>query len=310
MADCSPEELVITRNTTESLDLIISGYPWEAGDEAIMAEQDYGAMLNMFDQVSKRHGVICKRVSVPNHPASDEEIVSLYESAITTRTKLLMICHLINITGQVLPVRKICDMAHRHGVEVMVDGAHSFAHIPVSMKEMDCDYFGSSLHKWLSAPLGAGILYVRKSKIPKIWPLMAESPLADDNIYRLNHTGTTPVHVDLAIVNAIAFYEFIGPKRKEERLRYLQRYWTDQVRQLPGIVLNTPDDPARSCAIANVGIEGMKPKVLAETLLKEYGIWTVAINRPGVVGCRITPNVFTTTEELDVLVGALKELAG
>jgi selenocysteine lyase/cysteine desulfurase len=311
LAGCAPTELIITRNTTESLDMIISGYPWQKDDEAIMALQDYGAMLKMFRQVERRHGVICKILSVPNHPKSDEEIVSLYEKAITPRTRLLMVSHMVNITGQILPVRKICDMAHAKGVEVMVDGAHSFAHIQHTIPDLNCDYYGASLHKWLSVPLGAGILYVKLEKVEKIWPLLAEP---DDNargIALLNHTGTLPVHTDLAIGDAIDYYTTLGPERKETRLRYLQQYWTSKVRDLPGVIVNTPADSARACGIANVGIKGMKPADLADRLLHQYKIYTVAIDSPaaGVQGCRISPNLFTLPEELDTLTAALTALA-
>lgn len=306
---CSPDELIITRNTTESLDMIIGGYPWKKGDEAVMAEQDYGAMLDMFEQVHQRFGVVTKKVSLPNHPASDEEIVNLYAAAITPKTKLLMVCHMVNITGHILPVRKICDMAHARGVEVMVDGAHAFAHIPFSIADLDCDYYGSSLHKWLSVPLGAGILYMKKERIAKIWPLLGDGNPTRESIARLNHTGTHPVHTDLAINDAIDFHLAIGIERKSERLRYLQRYWTTQVRSLSHIVLNTPEDVKRSCGIANVGVKGMKPGELAETLLKRFKIYTVAIDGADVHGCRITPNLFTTREELDQFVAALKALA-
>lgn len=308
LAGVSPEELIITRNTTESLDLVISGYPWQEGDEAVMAEQDYGAMLNQFKLVERRFGVVNKRISVPLHPANDEEIVKVYEDAITPKTRLLMICHMINITGHILPVRKICDMAHSKGVEVMVDGAHAFAHFEFSIKDLDCDYYGTSLHKWLSVPLGAGMLYVKKDKIPQIWPLLAEWNKEDDDILKLNHTGTHPCHTDLAIGNALEYYYRLGPARKEARLRYLQNYWTDKVRDLDHIILNTPKERHRSCAIANVGVKDMKPKDLAETLLKKYRIWTVAIDGAGVQGCRITPNIFTSTKELDTFVAALKEM--
>jgi selenocysteine lyase/cysteine desulfurase len=308
LAGCSPEELVITRNTTESLDLIISGQDWKPGDEAVMAEQDYPAMLNMFKQVARRYGMVNKIISVPNHPKDDDEIVSLYEQAITPKTKLLMVCHMINITGQILPVRKICDMAHRKGVKVMVDGAHAFAHIKFSITDLNCDYYGSSLHKWLSVPLGAGLLYVKKENIPSVWPLLAPYDMKEDDIYRLNHTGTIPVHTDLAINNAIDYYEKIGAERKEARLRYLQNYWTSQVRSLPHIVVNTPADQTRCCGIANVGVKNMKPKDLADTLMTKYKIYTVAIDSANVHGCRITPNIYTTTKELDSFVKALKEL--
>lgn len=309
LAGCAPGELIITRNTTESLDMVIGGYPWKAGDEAIMAEQDYGAMLNMFRQVERRHGIVRKVVSVPNHPASDEELVALYERAITPRTRLLMLSHMINITGQVLPVRKMCDMAHERGVEVMVDGAHSFAHIQHTIPGLDCDYYGASLHKWLSAPLGAGVLYVKPEHVDKIWPLLADDESVK-GIGRLNHTGTLPVHTDLAIGDAIDFYRTLGPDRKEARLRYLQQYWTAAVRDQPGVVVNTPAEAVRACGIANVGIRGMKPADMAERLLRQYKIYTVAIDAPaaGVQGCRITPNVFTLPSELDVLIGAVKEM--
>ena len=311
LAGCSKDELVITRNATESLDLIIGGTHWQAGDEAVMAEQDYGSMLDMFKLVAKRHGVINKIISVPNHPASDEEIVDLYADAITPKTKLLMVCHMINITGQILPVKKICDMAHSKGVKVMVDGAHAFAHFSFSIPDLHCDYYGTSLHKWLSVPLGAGFLYVKKENIAEIWPLLADSAdLKDDDIHRLNHTGTPPVHTDLSIANAIDYYLKIGARRKEERLRYLQHYWSDKVRNLPNVMVNTPVEMERSCGIANVGIKGMKPADLADTFLKKYNIYTVAIDYANVQGCRISPNIYTTPKELDQLVKALTELAG
>ena len=309
LAGCSPEELIITRNATESLDMIIGGLDWKHGDEAVMAEQDYGSMVEMFRQIAKRYGVVNKIVSVPNLPQTDDEIVDLYAGVITEKTKLLMVCHMINITGQILPIRKICDMAHSRGVQVMVDGAHAFAHIKFAISELNCDYYGSSLHKWLSVPLGAGILNIKKENIRKVWPLLAEGEKKEDDILRLNHTGTHPVHTDLAIADAIDFYNIIGAERKEARLRYLQHYWSDKVRKLPHIILNTPSDPARSCAIANVGIKGIKPDILADTLLKKYRIYTVPIDVANVHGCRITPNVYTTTSDLDVLVKALTELS-
>ena len=216
---------------------------------------------------------------------------------------------MVNITGHILPVRKICDMAHAHGVQVMVDGAHAYAHINFDINDLDCDYYGASLHKWLSTPLGAGMLYVNKKHIDNIWPLLAEHHREPGDISRLNHTGTHPVYTDLAILNALDYQNRIGLDRKEARLRYLQRYWSDQVRDVKGIVLNTPKELHRSCGIANVGIENMKPHDMAKTLLDKYQIWTVAIDGHGVHGCRICPNVYTTLEELDVFVGALKEMA-
>ena len=309
LGGCSPEEMIITRNTTESLDMIIGGQDWKPGDEAVMAEQDYGAMLDMFKQIEKRYGVVNKIISVPNHPSSDEEIVSLYEKAITPKTKLLMVGHMINITGQILPVKKICDMAHSKGVEVLVDGAHAFAHFQYKISDLNCDYYGASLHKWLSVPLGAGILYVRKEKISKIWPLLADGESDLSKINRLNHTGTLPVHTDLTIEDAIDYYHMVGAERKEKRMRYLQNYWTSKVRNIPRIMVNTPANEKRACGIANVGIEGIAPGDLATRLLKEHKVFTVAIDYANVHGCRISPNIYTTTEELDHFVAALKKMA-
>lgn len=306
----TPEEVIITRNTTESLDTVIAGHDWKPGDEAVMAEQDYGSMLDMFKLMARRHGIVNRIVSVPNHPASDDEIVRLYESAITSRTRLLMVCHMINITGHILPVRKIVEMAHRHGVEVMVDGAHAFGQLDFRIGDFGgADYYASSLHKWLGTPLGAGLLYVRRDRIAPLWQLYGDMGMADDDIRKLNHTGTHPVHTDLAIIDAIRFHETIGIERKQARLRYLQHYWSDQVRNHPGIVVNTPADPERSGAIANVGVNGHAPGDLARLLLDKYRIFTVAIDYAGVHGVRVTPQVFTTTKELDRFVAALKEIA-
>lgn len=308
---CPPEEVIITRNTTESLDTVIAGYDWKAGDEAVMAEQDYGAMLDMFRLQARRYGMINKVISLPNHPESDEAIVSLYEKAITPKTRLLMVCHIVNITGQIMPVKKIVEMAHRHNVAVLVDGAHAFAHLDFIIADLGgCDYYGSSLHKWLGTPLGAGLLYVRKDRIKALWPMFGDSGYADDDIRKLNHTGTHPVATDLAIQDAIRFHRQIGISRKQARLRYLQGYWTAQVRQNPNIILNTPADPLRSCAIANVGVKGKTPAELAKLLLERYKIFTVAIDYANVHGVRVTPHLYTHTSELDTFVKALREIAG
>ena len=309
MAGVSPEELIITRNTTESLDTVINGFDWQPGDEAVMAEQDYGAMLDMFKLQARRRGIVNRVVSLPLDPRSDDEIVQLYANAITPRTRLLMVGHMVNITGHILPVRAISDMAHARGVEVMTDGAHAFAQLAFNIPDLGCDYYGASLHKWLGTPLGAGILYVKQDRIAKLWPIYADMGMADRDIRKLNHTGTHPVHTDLGIENAIDFHEAIGIERKEARLRYLQQYWTKQVRDVKNIIVNTPSDPKRSCAIANVGVANMKPGDLAKTLMDRYKVFTVAIDGANVHGVRVTPQLFTTPQELDVFVRALKELA-
>ena len=308
LAGCSADELIITRNTTEALDTVIAGHDWKPGDEAVMSQQDYGAMLDMFELQHQRFGLTNHTVSLPLDPKSDDEIVELYARKITPKTRLLMICHLVNITGQILPVRKIADMAHARGVAVMVDGAHSFAHLDFKIPDLGCDYFGASLHKWLGCPLGAGILYVRKDRIGGLWPLYGDGHAKDD-LLRLNHTGTHPVHTDLAIRDALQFHHGLGSARKEARLRHLQRHWTTQVRGLPRVQLFTPAQPQRACAIATVGIDGIQPAELATALFDRHRIYTVAIDSAGVHGVRVTPHVYTTTAELDALVAALKALA-
>ena len=305
----TPDQIAITRNATESLDLVISGFPWKKGDEAIYAKQDYGTMKEMFEQISDRYGVVNKIISVPNHPKNDEEIVSLYESQITNKTKLIMVCHMINITGQILPIKKICEMAHSYGVEVMVDGAHCVGHFDFSIDDFNCDYYGSSLHKWLATPLGAGLLYVNKNKTHRIWPLLANGNTDKSDIKRLNHIGTHPVHTDLAISNSIDYIKWIGMERKENRMRFLQRYWSDQLRNIKNVVVNTPIDMQRSCGIGNVGLTNMSPSKMENILFDKYNIFTVAIDYANVKGCRISPNIFTTTEELDIFVKAVKEMS-
>ena len=305
----TPDQIAITRNATESLDLVISGFPWKNGDEAIYAKQDYGTMKEMFEQISDRYGVVNKIISVPNHPKNDEEIVSLYEGQITSKTKLIMVCHMINITGQILPIKKICEMAHSYGVEVMVDGAHCVGHFDFSIDDFNCDYYGSSLHKWLATPLGAGLLYVNKNKTHRIWPLLANGNTDKTDIKRLNHIGTHPVHTDLAISNSIDYLKWIGMERKEKRMRFLQRYWSDKLRNVKNVIVNTPQDIDRSCGIGNVGLTNMSPSKMEDLLFEKYNIFTVAIDYANVKGCRISPNIFTTTEELDSFVKAVKEMA-
>ena len=309
LVNCESDELAITRNTTESLDLIISGFPWKKNDEAIFASQDYGSMQEMFKLTAKRKGIINKIISIPNHPKNDQEIVSLYEKQITKKTKLIMVSHMINITGQILPVKKICEMAHSYGIDVLVDGAHCVGHIDVNIKDLDCDYYGSSLHKWLSAPLGTGLLFIKKNKISKIQPLFAGHNNEINSILRLNHIGTHPVHSDLAINDAIDYLESISLEKKENRLRYIQRYWSDKLRDKKNIIINTPSEVFRSCGIANVGVKNIKPADLADILFTKYGIFTVPIDYANVKGCRITPNIYTNEKELDYFVDSILKIA-
>ncbi|MDW8346050.1 MAG: aminotransferase class V-fold PLP-dependent enzyme [Bacteroidia bacterium] len=309
LVGCSYEELIITRNTTESIDTVIAGIDWKPGDEVIFNTQEYPAMIDMFKVQARRYGIVNKIISIPNDPKSDEEIVSLYEKAITPKTRVILVSHIINITGHILPVRKICDMARNRGIFTIVDGAHAVAHFDFKISDLNCDAYASSLHKWLSVPLGAGMLYLRKDRIKEIWCLFGETAYPDEDIRKLNHIGTHPAHTVLTIPASIEFYQKIGAKRKENRLRYVQEYWTSKVRGVPNIFLNTPSQSHRACGIANVGIQHIKPANLAKILLEKYKIWTVAIDHPEVQGVRITPNIFTTTDELDKLVAALIELS-
>lgn len=308
LAGCPVEEIVLTRNTTESMSVVIHGLDLTPGDEAIMTNQDYGSMLEEFRQQSRRRGIKCVEISIPLLPRDDEEIVAAYERAITTKTKILLLTHMINVTGQILPARKICDMAHSHGVEVIIDAAHSFAHLVYDIPDLGGDYFGASLHKWLCTPLGAGILQINRAKIQKIWPLFGETSVPEDDIRKFERIGTQPVWTVAAIPEAIRFHRMIGGQRKEERLRYLQQYWTNRVRDTPRVYLNTPAG-RRACGIANFGVKGRSPQEVADLLFDRYHIFTVAIDMEAVKGVRVTPHLYTTIDDLDALVSAVREIA-
>lgn len=304
------DEIIITRNTTESIDTIISGFPWKEGDSAVMAEQDYGSMLDMFSQISERHAVKCKKIILPLHPKNDAEIVKLYEDAIDQNTRLLLVSHMINITGQILPIRKIVEMAHKKGVRVIVDGAHAIGQFDFKISELGCDFYACSLHKWMSVPLGAGLLYANKKSISDVWPLFAESGRDSDDLLKLNHTGTAPAHIENTIPHAIAFMNKIGGvKAKEKHLRKLKQYLHSSLSKIPGVYINTPESEERSCGILNFGLSGYTPAMLCEKLKSEFRIFTVAINVSNVQGIRVTPGLFTEISDLDQLIKATAQLA-
>ena len=307
IAGCSPEEIAINRNSSEGLETIIFGLQLKAGDEVVAALQDYPNMINAYKQREMRDGIKMKWISL-ELPSEDEDyLVRQYVSAFTPKTKVVHITHIINWNGQILPVKKIANEAHKRGIEVIVDGAHSFAHFNFKIPDLDCDYFAASLHKWLYAPIGTGVLYVKKEKIKTIYPLFAtsENPLKDD-IRKFENLGTRPFFIEQAITKAIEFHEMIGIERKEKRLHYLKNYWMEKVKDIPGVKLNTSLHPKWGCAIGNVGIEGKKPNELDSFLMTNYKIHTVAITWENIVGVRITPNVYTTTKNLDVLVEGIK----
>lgn len=296
---CDKEEIAITRNASESLEILQMGMDFKSGDEILTTTQDYGRMLTTFRQREQREGLVLKLVKIPIPPKNLDEIVDSFEKGITPRTKVILISHMINITGQITPVKAVCDLARSKGIEVIVDGAHSFAHFDFLQKDLNCDYFGTSLHKWLFAPKGTGLLYVKRDKIEKIWPLMSADKSQKNDIRKFEEIGTHSAAMRLAIGEAILFHRGIGPKRKEERLRYLSRYWMDKLKDVPRVRFNTSFDPAQMCGIANVEIEGMEPGPIASYLMDRHKIFTVSIVHPEFKGLRITPNVYTTLAELD-----------
>ncbi len=303
LAGCDAEEIAINRNSSEGLETIIFGLPLKAGDEVVATKQDYPNMINAYKQRELRDGIKINWINL-ELPSEDEDyLVQQYINAFTAKTKLVHITHTINWNGQILPVKKIAREAHKRGIEVVVDGAHSFAHFQFKIPDLDCDYFASSLHKWLYAPIGTGLLYVKKDKIKNLYPLFAtsENPLKED-IRKFENLGTRPFYIEQAIGKAIEFYDMIGAERKEKRLHYLKNYWMEKVKNLPKVKLNTSLHPKWGCAIGNLGIEGRKPAELDSFLMTNYKIHTVAITWENIEGVRITPNVYTTTKNLDVLV--------
>lgn len=303
-------EICLTRNTTESMNIVIQGMDLAKGDEIVYSDQDYGSMVEALKQKQERFGIVLKQVAIPLDPKSDQEIVSAFEKVITPRTRALHVTHMINLTGQVLPVRKICDMAHARGVEVVVDSAHAFAQVDYKIPDLDCDYLGTSLHKWLCAPVGMGMLYVKKDKIPKLWGLMGDTARADDDIRKLERLGTRPYNHHRGMREAIRYHNAIGSAEKLERLRYLNTYWTHHFRNHDRVVLKTPSDPQRHGAIANVGISGVNAKALGDFLYDRYAILTAPIpNHPIANGVRITPGLPTPLRHLDRLVEAIDEAA-
>jgi len=306
---CDPEEIAITRNASESLEIIQMGMDLKSGDEILTTTQDYGRMLTTFRQREAREGLKLNMIKIPVPPKSPEEITEAFERAITPHTKVILTSHVINLTGQITPVKSICDMARPRGIEVIVDGAHSFAHFNFQQKDLGCDYFGTSLHKWLFAPKGTGLLFVKRDKIEKIWPLMAANKTQASDIRKFEEIGTHSAAMRLAIGEAILFHRGIGPERKEARMRYLSRYWMNKLKDLPNVRFNTSFDPKQSCGIANVQITGLDQAAIAAYLMNKHKIFTVPIIHPEFQGLRITPNVYTTLKELDRFCEVMETIA-
>jgi selenocysteine lyase/cysteine desulfurase len=307
LAGCDAEEIAINRNSSEGLETVIFGLQLKAGDEIVAAKQDYPNMINAYKQRELRDGIRMVWINL-ELPGEDENyLVQQYVKAFTAKTKVVHITHIINWNGQILPVKKIAQEAHKRGIEVIADGAHSFAHFDFKVPDLDCDYFAASLHKWLYAPIGSGMLYVKKNKIKRLYPLFAtnDDPLKDD-IRKFENLGTRPFFIEQAINKALEFHEMIGNERKEKRLHYLKNYWMEKVKDIPKVKLNTSLHPKWGCAIGNIGIEGKKPGELDSFLFDKYKIHTVAIEWENIHGVRITPNVYTTIKNLDVLVEGIK----
>src|SRR5688500_13504656 len=306
---CDREEIAITRNASESLEILLMGMDFKSGDEILTTTQDYPRMLTTLRQREKREGLVLKLIKIPVPPKNLDEITSAFEQGITNRTRLILIMHQVNVTGQITPVKAVCEMARAKGIETIVDGAHSFAQFQFQQKDLSCDYFGTSLHKWLYAPKGTGMLYVKRDKIAKIWPLMAAESKQASDIRKFEEIGTHSAAPKLAIGEALLFHNGIGGKRKEARLRYLSRYWMNRLKDVPKVRFNTSFDPAQSCAIANVQIEGINPSKIGSYLFEKHRIFTTPIIHEEFEGIRITPNVYTTLGELDRFCNVMEKIA-
>ena len=304
---CDPEEMAITRNTSESMQIVQLGLDLKPGDEVLTTTQDYPRMLTAWRQREARDGIVLKTVSFPTPPTGPDDLLSRIERAITPRTRVLLICHVTYTTGHIFPVKEICALARARGVETLVDGAHGFAHFPFTRDDLDCDYYATSLHKWLYAPVGTGFLYVRRSKIRDLWPLMAAPVSMRDDVRKFEEIGTHPIALKGAITEALTFHEGIGAERKAARLRFLRQRWSDRVRDLPSVRVLNSDDPRDSCGIGALSLDGVDAAELTEHLERQYKIHVRPRIVEGELNCiRVTPNVFTTLEEVDFFAAAIE----
>lgn len=310
LGGCETDEVSINRNSTEAIDTIIFGLPLEKGDEVIVTNYDYPNMRHAWMQREKRDGIKLIWIKIPVAESDPDKLTKLFTDAITEKTKLIHITHVINWTGQVLPAKKITEKAHSKGIEVLLDAAHSYAHFSFSLKELDVDYAGTSLHKWLGAPFGTGMMFIKKDKISKIWPLFPNDKPESEDIRKFESLGTRSFPAEMAIGKALSFHHTIGSERKQKRLKYLQQYWVKKVKDHPKIKFYTPLDDCASYAIATVGIEGKTATEIESELLNKHNIHTVSIIWEEVNGLRITPNVYTSESDLDVFTNALLSIAG
>jgi selenocysteine lyase/cysteine desulfurase len=310
LAGCDAEELAINRNTTEAVNTVIFGLNLKAGDEVIGTKQDYPNMINAWKQRALREGIAYKQISFNFPIENDDEIVKAYENAITPKTKIIHVTHIINWVGQIMPVRKIADMAHSKGIEVICDSAHSFGLLDYKIPDLGADYWGTSLHKFLSAPIGSGLLWIKKENIEKVWPLTSNDNPKGKNIRKFESLGTRSFPIEQGIGEAVNFQNAIGNKRKEDRIRYLKNYWCERVKDIPGVKLHTSLKPEYSCSIGGVSIDGITPGDLDNALFNDYKIHTVGIVWENISCVRITPHVYTKIQDVDKLVKAITEIAG
>jgi selenocysteine lyase/cysteine desulfurase len=305
---CDTEELAITRNASEALQIAQLGLDLQAGDEVVTTNQDYGRMLDTWDQRVRRDKIKVTKISFPVPTTNLSELTSRIERAITPKTKIIHICHITNLTGQLFPVRDIARMARARGIQTIVDGAHAFAHFPFKMSDLECDYYGCSLHKWLLAPVGTGFLYVRRENIAKLWPLTPAAASKADNIRKFEEVGTHPAANHNAIAEALVFHQAIGIERKAARLRYLTDRWVKQVDTLPRVKILSSREPNQAWGLANVSLEGVEVSKAYDFLWTKYRIITAAIKHAEYQGLRVTPNVYTTLDELDTFAAAIQDL--
>ena len=309
LAGCNPEEIAINRNATEALNTVIFGLDLKKGDEVIGTKQDYPNMINAWRQRAAREGVVYKQISFDFPVENDEQIVKAFEAAITPQTKVIHITHVINWVGQIMPVKKIARMAHSKGIEVIVDGAHSFGLLDFKIPDLECDYFGTSLHKFLSAPIGSGMLWIKKDKIEKIWPLLCNDKPNSNDIRKFETLGTRSFPIEQAIGEAINFHNGIGSLRKQQRIHYLKNYWAEKARQMPKVTIHTSLKPAFGCAICGVSVKGLTPGELGSQLFDKYKIHTTGIVWENISCVRVTPHVYTSIKDVDKLVKALDEIS-
>ncbi len=307
-AGCDPESLAITRNASEALQIAQLGIDLQPGDEVVTTTQDYGRMLDTWEQRVRRDRIGLVKVQFPVPPPGMDDLRARLEAAITPRTKVLHFCHITNLTGQIFPVRDICRMARTRGIQTIVDGAHAYGHFPFQVSDLECDYYGTSLHKWLLAPIGTGFLYVRPERIRALWPLTPAGESKQDDIRKFEEVGTHPAANHNAIAEALTFHHTIGSERKAARLRYLRDRWMRRLEAHPKTRIHTSFDPAQSCAIGNLGTPGIDPARLTTHLWDRHRIIVTSIKHAEYEGIRVTPNVYTTLQEVDIFADAVERV--